>query len=161
VRASLKECEVTVAEFARSDYVAAFDQFDDIRSRCWILYVQAPADLRADRLGRRIEPPELTVEGTSVTLTPSDNHRLPSVPLQSIYATDNIETLAKLRHWRERIVRIENPVDDGGAAIRARIEEFVVRVTDPYRPPSVLPLRAAESHSWSSRKLIDAGHSPR
>lgn len=157
VRASLKECEVTVAEFARSDYVAAFDQFDDIRSRCWILYVQAPADLRADRLGRRVEPPELTVEGTSVTLTPSDNHRLPSVPLQSIYATDDIETLAKSRHWRGRIVRIENPVDDGGAAIRARIEEFIVRVTDPYRPPSVLPVRAGNLIPGSDQQSCSPG----
>jgi hypothetical protein len=136
VRDGLKDSEVTIAEFARSDLVAALNPCTDIRTRCWILYVEAPAERRADRLGRRVEPPELTVDGTSVTLTPSDNHRLPSAPLESLYATDDIGELEKSWHWRGRIIRIQNPVDDGGTAIAARLDEFIARVIDQYRPPS-------------------------
>jgi hypothetical protein len=134
VRDSLKESEVTVAEFARSDLVAALDQFDDIRSRCRIIYVQAPPELRTARLTKRVEPAELSVDGRSVIVTPSDNHLLPSAPRHSLYATDDIERLEKSPHWRDRILRIDNDVDDGGAKINAKIDEFIADVIDRYRP---------------------------
>jgi hypothetical protein len=132
VRDSLKESEVTIAEFARSAHVAALDQFDDIRSRCWVLYVQAPAELRSARLGKRVEPPELSVEGRSVIVTPSDNHRLPSTAERSIYPTDDIAQLERSPHWRNRILRIDNDLDDGGAKINAAIDDFKAKVIDPY-----------------------------
>jgi hypothetical protein len=133
VRDSLKESEVTIAEFARSAHVAALDQFDDIRSQCWVLYVQAPAELRSARLSKRVEPPELGVEGHSVIVTPSDNHRLPSTAERSLYPADDIEQLERSPHWRNRIVRIDNDLDDGGAKINAAIEDFMAKVIDPYR----------------------------
>lgn len=133
VRESLKESEVTIAEFARSADVTALDQFDDIRARCWVLYVQAPAELRSARLSKRVEPPELHLKGQSVVVTPSDNHRLPSTAERSLYPADDIEQLERWPRWRDRILRIDNDLDDGGATIRAAIEEFMSRVADPYR----------------------------
>lgn len=132
VRDSLKESEVTVAEFARSDLAAALDQFDDIRARCRVIYVQASAEVRLARLSKRIEPPELSVDGRSVTVTPSDNHRLPSAVEQSLYGSDDIEQLERSPHWRDRIVRIENDIDDGGVKINAKIDELIASVIDPY-----------------------------
>jgi hypothetical protein len=134
VRYSLKESEVTIAEFARPDLVTALDHFCDIRSRCRVVYVQAPPELRTARLSKRIEPPELSVDGRSVTVTPSDNHLLPSTPMHSLYATDDIEQLEKSPHWRGRILRIDNDVDDGGAKINARIDCFMADVIGLYRP---------------------------
>ena len=148
VRDSLKEAEVTVAEFARSDLTAAFDQFDDIRSRCRIIYVQAPAQLRSARLNKRIEPPELIVDGRSVTVTPSDNHRLPSTAERSLYTTDDIKQLERSPHWRGRILRIDNDLDDGGAKINVKIDEFMASVIDLYAPAAPMGRRD------SARELI-------
>jgi hypothetical protein len=145
VRDSLKESEVTIAEFARSAHVAAFDQFNDIRLRCWILYVQAPAELRSARLSTRVEPPELSVEGRSVIVTPSDNHRLPSNAERSLYMNDDIEQLERSPHWRGRIIRIDNDLDDGGAKINAAIEDFKAKVIDPYRLEGRTPHRASRN----------------
>jgi hypothetical protein len=144
VRYSLKESEVTVAEFARSDLVAALDQFDDIRSRCRIIYVHAPPELRSARLSKRVEPPELSIDGRSVTVTPSDNHLLPSTAMQSLYATDDVERLEKSPRWRGQILRIDNDVDDGGANIKASINIFVDDVISLYRPPrNIMPTPAS------------------
>jgi dephospho-CoA kinase len=132
VRDSLKESEVTIAEFARSADVAALDQFDDIRSLCWVLYLQAPAELRSARLSKRIEPPELSVKGRSVIVTPSDNHRLPSTAERSLYPSDDIEQLERSPRWRDRMLRIDNDLDDGGAKVKSAIDDFMSRVADPY-----------------------------
>lgn len=139
VRDSLKESEVTLAEFARSDLSAALDQFDDIRICCRIIYVQAPAQLRSARLNKRIEPPELSVDGKSVTVTPSDNHRLPSTAERSLYANDDIEQLERSPHWRGRILRIDNDVDDGGIKINAKIDEFIAGLIGLYTPAAPKP----------------------
>jgi len=134
VRAGLKESEVTIAEFARSDLVGALDLFGDIRCRCRIIYVKAPPELRSARLSKRIEPPELSVDGKSVTVMTSDNHLLPSAPMLSLYAADDIDKLERSPHWRGRILRIDNDVDDGGAKIKAKIDEFIQEVVGSYRP---------------------------
>jgi hypothetical protein len=132
VRDSLKESEVTLAEFARTGLCAALDQFDDIRMRCRVIYVQAPADLRSARLRKRIEPPEMSVDGGSVAVKPSDNHQLPSTVECSLYENDDIDQLERSPRWRGRILRIDNDVDDGGAKIGAKIDEFIAGVSALY-----------------------------
>jgi hypothetical protein len=132
IRDNLKEPGVIVAEFARSDLVTALDQFDDIRMRCKVIYVHAPAPLRSARLSNRIEPPELSVEGHSLVVTPSDNHRLPSTVEHCLYAADDVARLEASPHWRDRILRIENDVDDGGAKINAKLDDFLAAVIAPY-----------------------------
>jgi len=132
VRDSLKESEVTIAEFARTALTSALDQFDDIRTRCRVIYVQAPAQLRSARLRSRVEPPEITVGAGSVTVTPSDNHQLPSTVECSLYENDDIDQLERSPRWRGRILRIDNDVDDGGAKIGAKIDEFIAGVNAPY-----------------------------
>jgi hypothetical protein len=144
VRDSVKESEVTIAEFARSADMAALDQFDDIRSQCWVLYIQAPAQLRSARLSKRIEPPELSVKGRSVIVTPSDNHRLPSAAERSLYLSDDIEQLERSPRWRDRMLRIDNDLDDGGAKIKAAIDDLMSKVVDPYR-------RRARNAAWSTK----------
>jgi hypothetical protein len=132
IRDGTKEPAVITAEFARSDLVSALDQFDDLRSRCRIIYVEAPAALRTARLRDRIVPPDLRIEGDSLVLTPSDNHRLPSSAAHGLYATDDIGCLEASPHWRERIHRIDNDINDGGAKINAKLDQFIAAVIAPY-----------------------------
>jgi dephospho-CoA kinase len=146
VRDSLKdsESEVTIAEFARSDLVAALGEFDEIRSRSRVIYVRAPAELRSVRLNRRAEPPESEIDGNSVTFTLSDNHMLPTTAEQSLYARDDIDELARAQRWRGRITRIDNDIDDGGGKIDDSLTEFVTEMIDPYRSATVSVTRYLE-----------------
>ncbi|MFC4535028.1 hypothetical protein [Sphaerisporangium dianthi] len=135
VRDSVKEPRVTIVEFARPDLVAALREFEDLRLESQVIHVNAPAPLRTQRLNRRIEPPEVSVDDTSVTFTLSDNHVLPPAAKQSIYKMDNFPELMADPHWRGRVFSIDNDVDDGGATIETRLGAFVERVIQPYRQP--------------------------
>jgi dephospho-CoA kinase len=133
VRESMKERQVTVVEFARTDLVAAFQEFEELRHRCRIIYVEAPTSLRADRLSRRAEPPEITIDGQTLLLTVSDNHALPSTVNDELYRTDNVGRLAASRRWQDRMFHIDNGVDDEGARVNASLQSFVEAVLGSYR----------------------------
>jgi hypothetical protein len=132
VRDALQTREVTLVEFARSDLVAALQEFDDIRSRAQILYVNAPADLRHTRLTQRATPPEIRVDGQAITLHLSDNHLLPSSAERALYTADNLELIKQSAHWRSRTTEIDNE-KTGSNHIDAKIDEFIDRVIIPYR----------------------------
>jgi hypothetical protein len=133
---SLNDSEVVIVEFARTDIVAALEEFGDIGHRCRVIYVQAPAQLRSARLTSRHEPPESSTNGRSVTLTPSDNHMLPSNVERSIYHADNINRLMNSPRWREFVFCIQNDIDDAGGKISASLDKFVENVINSYRSPS-------------------------
>jgi hypothetical protein len=61
--------EVTLVEFARADLAAALQVFDDIRSRSRIIYVSTPASVRQARLADRAVPPDVRVDGQTITLS--------------------------------------------------------------------------------------------
>jgi hypothetical protein len=134
---SLNDSEVVLVEFARTDIVAALEEFGDIGNRCRVIYVQAPAQLRSARLSSRHKPPESSTDGRSVTLTPSDNHMLPSNVERSIYHADNVNKLLNSPRWRELVFWIQNDVDDAGSKINTSLDQFVEKVISSYRSPSL------------------------
>jgi hypothetical protein len=133
VRESTKEHQVTVVEFARTDLVTAFQEFDELRHQSRVIHVEASASLRADRLNRRAEPPDITVDNQSLLLKVSDNHALPSAVNDGLYRADDIDRLAASPRWRNRVFRIDNSVDDGGARVDARLQSFIEAILDSYR----------------------------
>jgi hypothetical protein len=85
--------EVTLVEFARADLTTAHREFDEIRSRSKIVYVSAPAHLRRERLATRAAPPDVRVNGETISLKLSDNHLLPSSVESTLYAADDLERI--------------------------------------------------------------------
>ncbi|WBB97768.1 hypothetical protein O7543_15365 [Solwaraspora sp. WMMA2080] len=141
VRNTLNESEVTLVEFARSDLVRALYEFDDIRSRSQVLYVTAPAELRATRLRRRAEPPESRIDGGTLSLVLPDNHLLPSIAEQGLYGSDDSHQLARHLRWRGRVHQIDNSIDDGGQRAQGSLDRFVSQIVDQYRPTEVVGSR--------------------
>ncbi|NJP89404.1 AAA family ATPase [Nonomuraea sp. FMUSA5-5] len=134
VRVSVKEhSRVALVEFARPNLLTALREFEDLRPNSQVVYVNAPAQLRAERLNRRVEPHQVVVSGSEITIRTSDNHLLPPSANQAIYGKDNIDDLKADTHWNRRVFQIRNDVDDSGAKIQARLEEFVENVIGPYR----------------------------
>ena len=133
VRESMTRTEVTLVEFARADLLSALQEFCDISDRAFILHVDAPPELRAQRLRRRAQPPESAVDGGLVTLTLSDDHLLPSTVERSLYGMDDIDRLARSAKWRSRIIRIQNDQDDKGLQIDGAIHTWIDRALHPYR----------------------------
>lgn len=139
--------EVTLVEFARSDILAALQEFgEDTIMRSQIIYVEAPESLRAARLHRRERPPELAVSGAvTITVTVSDDHRLPSAAQKSIYGLDDIKVLRSDQRWRSRMFTIVNNKDQP-SQVDTALDEFISRVTSPYMaahgyfaPPAAAP----------------------
>jgi hypothetical protein len=133
VRESMTRTEVTLVEFARADLLSALQEFSDISDRAYVLHVDAPADLRAQRLRRRVQPPESTVDGGLVTLMLSDDHLLPSTVERSLYGMDDVDRLARSAKWRSRVIRIQNDQDDKGRQVDDGIRSWIDRVLQPYR----------------------------
>jgi len=131
-RDSSQAREVTLIEFARADLAAALQVFDDIRSRSRIIYVSAPAGLRQARLADRAVPPDVRVDGQTITLSLSDNHLLPTGVEQTLYASDDLDRIKTSAHWRDRIFEIENEFN-GSAHVDTKIREFIELVISPYR----------------------------
>jgi AAA domain len=132
-RDSMDQHEVTLVEFARADFLSAVQEFENLRSRTHIIHVSASAALRADRLNRRVEPPETIVGNRSVTLRLSDNHILPSAAARSLYNNDGIAQLHASRPWGNRIFALDNNVDDGGARIDIALDQFIDTILRPYQ----------------------------
>jgi AAA domain len=133
VLSSVESQEVTLVEFARSDILAALQEFgEETVQRSQIIYVDAPQRLREERLRRRARPPELTVSGAvTITVTVSDDHRLPSAAQKSIYGLDDIRMLRSDRRWRDRVFTIVNE-QDHSVQFETALNEFIARVTAPY-----------------------------
>jgi hypothetical protein len=132
VRDTLQAREVTLVEFARADLAAALQVFDDIRSRSRIIYVSAPASLRQARLADRAVPPDVRVDGETITLSLSDNHLLPTGVEQTLYAADDLDRIKASAHWRDRIFEIDNEFT-GSTHVDTKIGEFIELVISPYR----------------------------
>ncbi|MEV0614700.1 hypothetical protein AB0I81_15325 [Nonomuraea sp. NPDC050404] len=136
VRVNVKQRgKVALVEFARPNLLSALREFEDLRSNSRVVYVSAADRLRAERLNRRVEPLEVIVSGTDITIRTSDNHLLPTSANQAIYAKDNIDDLKADTHWNRRVFQIHNDIDDTGTRIDARLDEFVENVIRPYWLP--------------------------
>jgi hypothetical protein len=125
--------QVTLVEFARSDILAALQEFgEESILRSQIIYVQAPSRLREERLHRRARPPELAVSGAvTITVTVSDDHRLPSAAQKSIYGLDDITVLRSDPRWRNRVFTIDND-EDQSPQFEIALNDFITRITSPY-----------------------------
>ena len=131
VRDTSQAREVTLVEFARADLAAALQVFDDIRSRSRIIYVSAPASVRQARLADRAVPPDVCVDGQTITLSLSDNHLLPTSVERTLYAADGLDRIKASAHWRDRIFEIDNEFD-GSTHVDDKIGEFIELVISPY-----------------------------
>jgi hypothetical protein len=132
VRDALQAREVTLVEFARADLAAALQIFDDIRSRSHVIYVRAPANLRQLRLADRVVPPEVRIDGQTVTLNLSDDHLLPECAERTLYVTDGLDRIKASALWRDRIFEIDNEFE-GSTHVDTKINEFIDTITSPYR----------------------------
>ncbi len=150
VRESAKEHQVTLVEFARVDLVAALQEFDELRCRSLVVHVQAPRSLQTDRLWRRAEPPDLAIDGQSVRLLLSDDHALPSAVDQDLYRVDDLDRLTASSRWRDRIVLIDNDLDDGGARIEKCMQALIHDLVEDYRAEAV-PIAVANQAGMSHR----------
>jgi hypothetical protein len=124
---------VNLVEFARMDNVAALQSMLEIRDRCWIIYVDAPAKLRVARLSRRAQPPILSIDGNHLKLALSDDHLLPSGAERTLYHSGSVDPLLNSRIWRERVFQIANDVDDRGRRVDSVLRDFVDGVTADYQ----------------------------
>jgi hypothetical protein len=132
VRDSLQTYEVTLVEFARPDLIAALQEFEAVRCRSQIIHVSAQTELRRARLSSRATPPEVSVANEAIVLNLSDNHLLPSIAEETLYAIDGIGGLKASPQWRQRIFEIDNGVD-GGSHVEKMLDQFVQKIIDPYR----------------------------
>lgn len=133
VLSSVGSQEVTLVEFARSDILAALQEFgEETVKRSQVIYVDAHEQLRQERLHRRERPPELAVSGAvTITVTVSDDHRLPSAAQKSIYGLDDITVLRSDLRWRGRVFTIVNDTDHS-PQFETALDEFIAQVTLPY-----------------------------
>ncbi len=133
VLSSVGSQEVTLVEFARSDILAALQEFgEETVKRSQVIYVDAHEKLRQERLHRRERPPELAVSGAvTITVTVSDDHRLPSAAQKSIYGLDDITVLRSDLRWRGRVFTIVNDADHS-PQFETALDEFIAQVTLPY-----------------------------
>jgi hypothetical protein len=150
VRDTSQAREVTLVEFARADLAAALHVFHDIMYRSQIIYVRAPASVRHARLADRAVPPDLRMDGQTITLNLSDNLLLPASVAQSLYAADGLDRIKASAHWRGRIFEIDNELD-GSTHIHAKIDEFIELIISPYRvvgsnPPRRLSKAVHHTH---------------
>jgi hypothetical protein len=130
---SVNEYEVTVVEFARTDLLGSLQAFAELRSPIQVVHVEASPPRRAQRLSSRAEPPQITVEEGSLRVALSDNHALPSVVNKELYGVDDVEELMRSAQWRDRIFKIDNDLDDGGARIAERLQAFMDGTVAAYR----------------------------
>ena len=147
VRESLQDYEVTLVEFARAELVAALREFESVRCRSQVIHVSAPAGLRLARLSNRAMPPEINVVLDTITLNLSDNHLLPSLAEQTLYATDRIDVLKASPQWRNRIFEIDNGTD-GETRIESILDQFIQKVLNPYQPGCRQQLVPASPHAY-------------
>ncbi len=148
IRDSSQAREVALVEFARADLTAALLEFDDIRSRSQLIYVNAPANIRQTRLADRVVPPEIWVEGETIRLKLSDNHLLPTSVERNLYASDNLDRIKASANWRDRIFEIDNE-SEGSAHVDAKISEFIDRIISPYKAGDIST--AKQGHMMSAR----------
>jgi hypothetical protein len=135
VRDHAQLSRVTLVEFARADLLTALRQFESADLPSQLIYVDAPAKLRLTRLNRRVVPPVTTVGGEQITISLSDNHRLPASARNALYAADDFPALKMSRDWHDRITEIKNSRDND-INVDAGISEFVNKIVDPYTSAS-------------------------
>jgi len=126
---------LTLAEFARSDVVAALRVFgDEVLSTAQVIHVQAPGAVREARLAGRRQPPRIQVIGQSILLEVSDNHRFPSIASQALYASENVSKLEDLSILDGRVYPICNNTDiNGWEHIDKELDCFIEHVMRPYK----------------------------
>ena len=95
--------------------------------------MSAPAELRTDRLQRRVKPPVTGVIGQAVNVAISDNHELPGTAQHSLYSTDGFQELKASPRWKDHLFEIDNSVDDDGSSVDAQIRQFTEYVVAKYR----------------------------
>jgi hypothetical protein len=132
VRDTSQTREVALVEFARADLAAALQEFDEIRPQSWVIHVSAPADIRLARLANRAVPPDIRVDGETITVNLSDNHLLPACAAQTLYTVDGLDRIKASAHWRDRLFEINNEFD-GCDYVDSKISGFVDAVVGPYR----------------------------
>lgn len=128
--------KITLVEFARSDTMAALHEFgDDIFGRSRVIYVDAPTDIREERLRQRAEPPSIQVDELSINVVVSDNHRLPSAAASNLYDADDLDEILADKRLSGRVFRITNDRRSDSSLIDTALERFIDGVAAPYRNP--------------------------
>ncbi|GAA3041317.1 hypothetical protein LV79_003830 [Actinokineospora globicatena] len=123
-----------LVEFARSDMRAAFQRFGpEVLAGAHVIHVTASDRIRAQRLARRAEPPQLYINGEDVVIRPADNHALPSNAAQSLYTVDDLAGVRAMRQFDGRVHHIDNDADElDRARLDARLDAFLDDVLRPY-----------------------------
>ncbi|MBB5954302.1 dephospho-CoA kinase [Saccharothrix tamanrassetensis] len=126
---------ITLVEFARSDVIKALNVFGEaVLSSCHLIHVRASTEVRSARLGARAQPPRIQITEPDITITVSDDHRLPSVVANSLYVVDDYGKLRVHDSVAGRVHAIDNELDDpNGAEVDAELDGFIENIVRPYR----------------------------
>jgi dephospho-CoA kinase len=115
--------KITIVEFARSDTLAALREFgDEILFHSQVIHVRADKSIRESRLHNRVEPPTLDIARLTLSISVSDDHRLPSSVAHTLYDREDLEQLLKEKPLNGRIFQIENNDED---ADYSRIDQLL------------------------------------
>jgi hypothetical protein len=127
--------DITLVEFARSDIIKALDAFGPaVLSSAHVVHVRATRQVRMVRLNSRAEPPRIQIAEPALTVTVSDNHRLPSIVADSIYQRDDFDRLRHFDHIKDRVHAIDNEIDDPGfRRLDEELTAMVEAIVRPYR----------------------------
>ncbi|CAL9346358.1 hypothetical protein SUDANB95_00373 [Actinosynnema sp. ALI-1.44] len=126
---------ITLVEFARTDVAKALSAFGDaVLSSCQVIHVRASTQVRSTRLAARAQPPRVQITGPGITVTVSDDHRLPSLAAKSLYRADDYRRLRSHDSISGRVHAIDNDLDDPTwVAIDKELDNFIEGIIRPYR----------------------------
>ncbi|MEU4804886.1 hypothetical protein [Actinosynnema sp. NPDC023587] len=132
---NISTSSITLVEFARSDVVKALNVFgESVLSSCHLIHVQASTEVRTNRLGARAQPPRVHITEPDITITVSDDHRLPSVVANSLYLADDFGRLRAHDSVAGRVHAIDNELDDPTCAkVDGELDGFIEDIVRPYR----------------------------
>jgi len=126
---------ITLVEFARTDVVHALKVFGaEVLENSQIIYVQASNEVRSTRLESRAQPPRIDVTAPGISITVSDDHRLPSVIAKSMYLADDFSRVRVHEGVANRVHAIDNEIDDPThARVDEKLDGFIEDVIRPYK----------------------------
>ena len=126
--------KITLVEFARSDTLSALREFgEDILRQSQILHVKAQEGTRDARIRARAQPPTIEISQLDITISVSDNHRLPSAAAHNVYDHDDLDKLINERSLQDSVFTIDNDTADSTfEIIDDALEKFISKVVKPY-----------------------------
>lgn len=112
VRLQMASGKVLLVEFAHKDNLGTLRQLDQtLLGASRIVYVHSPIGMRIARLARRVSAPVVVPSLAGLAIQLSDDHHMPRVVSESLYAGDDLVLLREDPVISTMLIDIENTVD--------------------------------------------------